>query len=80
VGNQAGCPFGGLALLAHLPTAPVSLPPQLSNAQFSRVKSITGADFTDALMRKDVQQMLCKIADGVNPTTGVATRDSLYCP
>ncbi|PSC68128.1 pentapeptide repeat [Micractinium conductrix] len=49
----------------------------LTNAQFGRVKSIKGADFSDVLIRKDVQNGLCKIADGVNPTTGVATRDSL---
>lgn len=41
------------------------LPPQLTNAQVSRIKSIQGADFTDALIRKDVQQMLCKIAGGL---------------
>ncbi|PRW56837.1 Pentapeptide repeat family [Chlorella sorokiniana] len=50
----------------------------LTNAQFSRIKSIQGADFTDALIRKDVQQMLCKIADGVNSSTGVSTQDQLW--
>lgn len=53
---------------------------QLTNAQFSRIKSIEGADFTDALLRKDVQMNLCKIAKGTNPTTGVDTRESLGCP
>jgi hypothetical protein len=53
---------------------------QLSNAQLRNLKSIEGADFTDALMRKDVQMSLCKIARGVNPKTGVATADSLGCP
>ena len=40
-------------------------PLQLTNAQFGRVKSIKGADFTDVLIRKDVQQSLCKIAGGI---------------
>lgn len=41
---------------------------------------ITGADFTDALLDRAQIKQLCAIATGVNSKTGVATRDSLYCP
>ncbi len=40
---------------------------------------IEGADFSFAVLDRDDQRNLCEIADGINPTTRVATRDSLEC-
>ena len=40
---------------------------------------IDGADFTDVLLRKDIQKKLCKVAKGNNPTTGRDTRETLEC-
>ena len=51
----------------------------VTNAQFKRVK-IAGSDWTDVVLRKDVQEYLCSIAEGTNPVTGVSTRESLVCP
>ncbi|PQQ06613.1 hypothetical protein Pyn_29709 [Prunus yedoensis var. nudiflora] len=36
-------------------------------------------DFTDVPLREDQREYLCKIADGVNPTTGNPTRETLLC-
>ncbi|KAF2296105.1 hypothetical protein P3X46_014276 [Hevea brasiliensis] len=44
-----------------------------------RGSNITGADFTDVPLRDDQREYLCKVADGVNSTTGNATRDTLLC-
>ena len=40
---------------------------------------IDGADFSDALLDRDDQRRLCRDAEGINPATGMATRDSLGC-
>ncbi len=40
---------------------------------------IEGADFSFAVLDGDDQKRLCEEADGINPTTGIATRDSLEC-
>lgn len=40
---------------------------------------ITGADFTDALVDRYQVKLMCERAEGINPVTGVATRDSLGC-
>jgi uncharacterized protein YjbI with pentapeptide repeats len=40
---------------------------------------IDGADFTDVLLRRDVQLKLCKVAKGTNPTTGRETKETLEC-
>jgi len=41
---------------------------------------ITNSDWTDVIVRKDVQTALCKVADGSNPVTGEITALSLLCP
>jgi uncharacterized protein YjbI with pentapeptide repeats len=51
----------------------------LSSARFDDATIIDGADFTDTIIRRDINAQLCKLAKGTNDKTGVVTSDSLNC-
>lgn len=50
-----------------------------STTKFAGV-SLENSDWSDTLLRKDQQEYLCSLAKGTNSTTGVDTRESLFCP
>lgn len=51
----------------------------MSSARFDDATIIEGADFTDVIIRKDINAQLCKLAKGTNEKTGAVTSESLNC-
>ncbi len=51
----------------------------MSSAKFDGA-DLTGADFTETIIRDDIRNKMCASATGTNPTTGAVTRETLNCP
>ena len=51
----------------------------MSSARFSNDTIIDGADFTDVIVRGDINKTLCSLAKGTNEKTGITTKESLNC-
>jgi uncharacterized protein YjbI with pentapeptide repeats len=81
--NFRGANFtDGIAYLSNLAEADLSdavLDSAMMLKSSFRNATVTGADFTNALLDRDQILQLCKTASGVNPTTGADTRESLGC-